>query len=147
MARRAVDWWIVGLALAGLALSLYALPLHFDGGGGSFCNVSEQFNCDVVNRSVYSTFLGIPVALLGAIAYLALAFAVLMRTRIERALAFTHRDFWQYALVFIGIMLLFQLYLTAMEVFFLKAYCILCLGSQAVLLALGALAARALRDA
>lgn len=40
--------------------------------GKSLCNISETFNCDSVSASPYSAFLGIPVALYGALTHLVL---------------------------------------------------------------------------
>src|ERR1700724_1809061 len=58
------------LAVAGVAVSSVSLYEHFATSKTSFCDFSESFNCDIVNRSTYSTVLGVPVALIGIIGYL-----------------------------------------------------------------------------
>jgi uncharacterized membrane protein len=74
--------------------------------------------------------LGIPVAVLGLLAYLAVFLITLKRRAVQQALAFTQKDFFQYLLIVTIVMFLFQLYLTAAEVFFIHAYCIVCILSQ-----------------
>jgi uncharacterized membrane protein len=125
---------ILILAVLGILLSLYALPLHYSSNGSRLCNISESFDCDKVNKSQWSEFLGIPVAGLGAVAYLVLFLLVLRRKAVQRSLAFTSRDTWTYILLLAIAMLLFQGYLTLAEVLWIHAYCIVCLASQAVTL-------------
>lgn len=120
---------MLGVALVGILLALYAIPLHYSS-GGSICDINDTLNCDVVNKSQWSTLFGIPVAVLGFLSYLAVFFAVLFRKRIQRMLEFTENDFAQYLLFLTAVMFLFQLYLTFAEVFFIGAYCIVCLVSQ-----------------
>ena len=58
-----------GLAAAGamgLGVSVYLGFQHAADAGASACSVSEVFNCDTVNRSEYSEFMGIPIAFIGA---------------------------------------------------------------------------------
>ena len=58
------------LAVAGVAVSSVSLYEHFATSKTSFCDFSQSFNCDIVNRSAYSTVLGVPVALIGIVGYL-----------------------------------------------------------------------------
>jgi uncharacterized membrane protein len=130
---------LLALSLVGLLLALYAVQLHYSDTPSRFCNVGENFNCDKVNKSPWSVFLGVPVALWGAAAYLVLFVVVLKRKGIQKLLAFTDRDFWGYLLLMASIMCAFQIYLTFAEIFFIHAYCIVCLGSQAIVLGVLAL--------
>src|SRR5271165_6450806 len=61
------------LAVGGIVVSSVSLQHHFASSKTSFCDIGETFNCDIVNRSEYSTILGIPVALIGMLGYAALA--------------------------------------------------------------------------
>ena len=45
-------------AVAGVIVSSLSLYHHYGASKTSFCNFGESFNCDIVNRSVYSTALG-----------------------------------------------------------------------------------------
>jgi protein-disulfide isomerase len=74
----------VGLAVAagfGLAVSLYLGFQHAVDAGTSICSVSEIFNCDTVNRSVYSEIAGVPIAFLGAGFYAAVVVVSLLSDR------------------------------------------------------------------
>ncbi len=61
------------LALCGIVVSSVSLQHHYATSKTSFCDIGETFNCDIVNRSEYSTIMGIPVALVGMLGYAALA--------------------------------------------------------------------------
>jgi uncharacterized membrane protein len=136
MARSRYDYAIIILALVGALLAAYAFSLHLAPSDSSFCNVTANINCDKVNKSVYANVLGVPVALLGLLAYVAIALLILKRRSLQSLLSFTDRDMAQYLLGLITAMLAFQLYLTGIEIFVLRAYCIVCLASQAVMIAI-----------
>ncbi len=123
---------ILGLTLVGIIFACYAITLHFAPSASRFCTYGPSLNCDVVNKSEWSTILGIPVAIFGLIAYLLVFIAVLKRKTIEKMLAFTPDDFWTYLYIIVMFMFAFQLYLTFLEAFVIHAYCIVCLGSQLV---------------
>jgi vitamin-K-epoxide reductase (warfarin-sensitive) len=108
-------------AIAGVAVSSVSLYEHFATSTSSFCNFSDSFNCDLVNRSQYSTVLGMPVALIGIVGYLVLTI-----------LATVYRNLPQTpALLLIAsvIGLGFALYLAYVEKFLLGVWCFLCLTS------------------
>lgn len=109
------------VAVAGVAVSSVSLYEHFATSSTSFCNFSESFNCDLVNRSSYSSVLGVPVALIGMVGYLLVAI-----------LATAYRNQPQTpALLLIAsvIGLGFALYLAYVEKFVLGVWCMLCLTS------------------
>jgi len=132
---------IASVAAVGVAVSSISLYHHFGTSKTSFCTFGESFNCDIVNRSTYSTVLGVPVALIGIVGYLLiLALATVYRGKAETP-----------AMLLIASLggLGFALYLTYIEKFVLAAWCVLCLSSLALILgeALlgGILAAKSLR--
>jgi uncharacterized membrane protein len=109
------------LAVAGIAVSSISLYEHFATSKTSFCDFSESFNCDVVNRSAYSTVLGVPVALIGIIGYLLImALATIYRNQAETPVLL---------LIASAAGLGFALYLTYIEKFVLGVWCVLCLAS------------------
>lgn len=113
------------LAMCGIAVSSVSLQHHFATSKTLFCDIGENFNCDIVNRSEYSTILGIPVALIGMLGYAALAgLATLYRERPETP-----------AMLLGGAVagLAFALYLTYVEARVLGVYCILCLSSLSLI--------------
>jgi len=124
-AARRVFLLIAILAVAGIAVSSVSLYHHYGSSKTSYCDFGESFNCDIVNRSTYSTVLGIPDALIGILGYATLlAFATVYRTRAETP-----------AILLIGSTagLGFALYLTYIEKFVLATWCILCLSSLGVI--------------
>jgi len=127
---------IIIIALIGLLFSVYSITLHYAPAGSSICNVNETFNCDKVNKSPWATLFGIPVSILGTIAYLTVFLLALKQKAVLRKTGLTDKDFWGYMLLLTAIMCSFQLYLTMIEIFKIYAYCIACLGSQACTLLL-----------
>jgi vitamin-K-epoxide reductase (warfarin-sensitive) len=120
------------LAVCGIVLSAESLQRHYATSKTTFCDIGETFNCDIVNRSEYSSILGIPVALIGMLGYGALA-----------GLATVYRDRRETPAMLCGgstAGLAFALYLTYIEARVLGVYCILCLSSLAVIAAATVLA-------
>ncbi|HTF45137.1 MAG TPA: vitamin K epoxide reductase family protein, partial [Terriglobales bacterium] len=72
------------LAVAGMAVSSLSLYHHYGTSTSSYCDFGASFNCDMVNRSIYSVVLGVPVALIGLLGYAALfMFSTLYRRRAQ----------------------------------------------------------------
>jgi vitamin-K-epoxide reductase (warfarin-sensitive) len=113
------------LAVCGVVVSSVSLQHHYAKSKTEYCDIGEAFNCDIVNRSEYSSILGIPVALIGMLGYAGLAgLATVYRQRQETP-----------ALLLGGALagLAFALYLTYIEARVLGVWCILCLSSLAVI--------------
>jgi len=120
------------IALAGMVVSAVSLQRHYAKSATTFCEVGEKFNCDIVNRSEYSSLMGIPVAGIGVVGYgVLLAFATIYRSRTE-----TPVRLLMAALGGLG----FALYLTYIEGFVLGTWCILCLSSLAMIAGITVLA-------
>lgn len=114
-----------------MAISAFSLQRHYAKSATSFCEVAESFNCDIVNRSEYSSIMGIPVAAIGVAGYaLLLALSTLYRSRAETPLRLLVASFAG---------LIFALYLTYIEGYVLDTWCILCLSSLAVIFAIASL--------
>jgi uncharacterized membrane protein len=118
------------LALTGMVLSAVSLKNHYSGTPTEYCDLGDNFNCDLVNRSVYSRVGPVPVALIGLLGYSALL--VLARIEGRKAAAVMLAA----AVAGLG----FSLYLTYIEAFLLGVWCILCLGSLAAIVLMAALA-------
>lgn len=116
------------LAVGGIVVSSISLQHHYGTSKTEYCEIGENFNCDIVNRSAYSSIAGIPVALIGMLGYAALAgLATVYRERQETP-----------ALLFLDALggLAFALYLTYIEGWVLGAWCVLCLSSLALIAAI-----------
>ena len=78
---------IAALAVAGIIVSGLSLQRHYAKSTTAFCEFGEKFNCDIVNRSEYSTVMGIPVAAIGVGGYGVLfALATVYRSRMQTPL-------------------------------------------------------------
>jgi vitamin-K-epoxide reductase (warfarin-sensitive) len=113
------------LAMCGVAVSSVSLEHHYATSKTTYCEIGEAFNCDIVNRSEYSTLFGIPVALIGMLGYAAIGgLATIYRERSDTPLILLSAA---------GAGLAFALYLTYIEGHVLGVWCILCLTSLAVI--------------
>lgn len=124
---------IAVLAVAGIIVSGVSLQRHFAKSATQFCDFNQKFSCDIVNRSEYSSIMGIPVAGIGVLGYAALfALSTFLRRRRDtpgRLLA----------AAFAG--LAFAVYLTCVEAYVLTTWCILCLISLFLIVMISVLAA------
>ena len=112
---------IAVFSLAGVIVSGISLQRHFAKSATEFCDFSQRFSCDVVNRSEYSSIMGIPVAGIGVAGY---AFLLLMAT-LWRGRSETPIRLLSAAIAGLA----FALYLTYIEGYVLTTWCILCLIS------------------
>jgi uncharacterized membrane protein len=116
-----------------MIVSSISLQRHYAKSASKFCDFSEKFSCDVVNRSEYSSLVGIPVAGIGVAGYGALlALATFYRSRVQTPIRL---------LLAALAGLAFALYLTYVEAYVLDTWCILCLSSLAMITLITLLAA------
>ncbi len=123
---------IAALALAGVLVSAVSLQRHYAKSATEFCDFSQRFSCDIVNRSEYSKIMGIPVAGIGVVGYAALfVFATFWKSRLE-----TPNRLLGAAIAGLA----FALYLTYVEAYKLETWCILCLISLVLISLISVLA-------
>lgn len=127
------------LAVLGLLDSIYLTWVKFS---GKYALCGPIGNCESVNTSQYSEVFGIPIALLGAGAYLVVIISLSLESR---------GSFWaEYSpLIVFGISLigvLYSIYLTYIEVAVLKAICPYCVISAIILVLLLVLSSIRLRQ-
>ena len=120
-------WRAIALvSLAGIIIAGISLYHHFASSKSSFCDIGQSFNCDLVNRSAYSTLFGVPVALIAVAGYLVLlSLATVYRQKPETPLVLALAS---------AMGLCFALYLTYIEAYVLGTWCILCLSSLGLIL-------------
>lgn len=108
-------------SLLGLAVSVFLL-YEYSLSGPMNCPVGR--GCDIVRASPYSSFLGIPLPILGMAFYLGMAVLAIIRSQnlSGRVLA---------KLQLLGALsgFIFGVYLTFLEAFVIKAYCFWCVLS------------------
>jgi vitamin-K-epoxide reductase (warfarin-sensitive) len=123
---------IAVLSLGGVVVSAVSLQRHYAKSATAYCDFSQKFSCDIVNRSAYSSIVGIPVAGIGVAGYAALfGLAFFWKSR-----ANTPNRLLGAALAGLA----FALYLTYIEAYELMTWCILCLISLAIISSISILA-------
>lgn len=124
---------IILFSLAGIAASAYALYLHYSE-GPVFCDINAWFNCDVVNKSIYASIKGVPVAVAGLAGY---GFLLLLSAMeiFEISVSRKSRLLLPAAAVSGFI---FSLYLTYIEAFVLATFCLICVLSLVFISAISA---------
>ena len=134
MAKRVArpDLTVAALAGAGLLVAGYLAWLKWSGGAALFCTAGT--GCDIVQASRYARVLGLPTALWGALLYAAIG---------ALALAGFDRARWRAAFTLAAAGVGGSAYLAYLSLFDLRAACVWCLASAAIMVALvGALVAR-----
>lgn len=119
-AMKIVRFLLLALCIFGAGLSAVSLQNHYATSATDYCDLSQTFNCDLVNRSTYSAVHGVPVALLGLLGYL-LLFALSWRSTRWMVR-------FRFAASVLG--LAFALYLAYVEAYVLAVWCLLCIGSM-----------------
>ena len=135
MSDRALRAGVALVALAGTAVAGYLTYVHYQP-DALICTSSG--GCETVQESSYAELVGIPVALLGLLAYLAVLALVLWDTEAARTAV---------AAIALG-GAAFAVYLVALQAFVIDAWCVWCLVNDLLLVPLLAILAvwRALRQ-
>ena len=132
--RRAIA--VLALALTGLAVSAYLLVDHYTAAAPLACPEGTVVNCQRVTTSPQSTFLGLPVALLGVAFFVAVV-------AVSRPAAWRGLAPWaaraRAGLVAAGVVSV--IYLVYAELFLVNAICLWCTVVHVVALALFAVVA------
>lgn len=108
------------VALAGIAVAGYLTWAHY---ANSAVVCVAGGGCETVQESEYAEIAGLPVALLGVIAYTLILAAVAWDTPSARVGAAT--------LALVG--LLFSIYLFALQLFVIDAICVWCLANDVLI--------------
>ena len=114
---------IAGLALLGLAISIYLTYVHYAGIEPVCSSIS---NCERVQTSEYADLAGIPVAVLGIVGYATILVSLRMRADVTALLAY--------------LAVAFSAYLTWAELFKIDAICQWCVASAIITLVIAVLA-------
>lgn len=122
---------VVVLVLAGLFVSFYLLQSHYrnfaDIDYRSFCAISKAINCDTVSQSPYAIFWDLPVSLWGVVGYLLLLFGVGMARNKEPEAILWHLIF------LLGVVYsCISVILAIVTIFFIHAWCIMCVLTYGV---------------
>jgi len=118
---------MIALSLAGIGVAgylsythLFELPV--------ICGASQ--GCDLVAQSVYAKMFGIPVAVFGLLAYIALLVLLVARRRVSENLE-AYVTLGVFGISLLGV--LFSAYLTYLEIFVILAVCMWCVASAIIM--------------
>lgn len=129
-----IDKIIIGLCGLGLLFMGYLSYLHFKTTDGSLCNFGAGLSCEIVNKSIYSEVLGVPLSFLG-LAYFVTVAALAYKKFIPHAYRAV-QGFTMFSLVF-------GINLSLIEVRDLGTICPFCEASKVLMLVILALAWKA----
>jgi len=128
------------LSILGIFISGYLTYVHYSTLNAP-CDFSETFQCSLVSRSKYAEFFGAPVAILGLLGYtiLGLISFLLYKTKLKSNWLKENKILKKIGsarmLFFFSVIgLAISGYLTYAEFFLIKALCLFCLVSQAIIL-------------
>jgi uncharacterized membrane protein len=139
--RKRLVYVSIFAALA-MGFCVYLIYLHFEPSQESFCNIAKGFNCDIVNKSMWSYLqfgpLKVPVSVLGFFTYLVLflcAFGLLKDWKFHKLISFLKPKMIVFLMVLLSAVGIgFSLYLTYIEAFVLFNFCIFCVGQQILII-------------
>lgn len=114
---------IIAIALVGIGIMTYLTYLHYSQ-AKSFCDLSETVSCDVVTTSLYSEIFGVPISIGGLLFFL---FVLYLMLKGDPKTVYTSLFFATF------FFLIPSLYFSMTEVLFIKAFCILCETSKALM--------------
>lgn len=120
MSDRALRLTVAGVALAGIGVAGYLTWAHY---GDATVVCVRGGGCETVQRSSYSEIAGIPVALLGLLAYTTVLALVAWDSPIARLSAAT--------IALVGVV--FAVYLLAVQLFVIDAICVWCVANDVLI--------------
>jgi uncharacterized membrane protein len=129
----------VALSVAGLGVSLYLTWVYM---ADAVIQCGSSGGCATVQHSAYAWVAGVPVPMLGAVAYALIIALVILALQLEQ-----RRDLFLLALVggsLVGV--LFSAYLTYVEFFVIYAICRWCVVSAVIMVLVFALVLYAWRQ-
>ncbi|MCB9457109.1 MAG: vitamin K epoxide reductase family protein [Anaerolineaceae bacterium] len=116
------------LAAIGLFVSSYLSYVELTD-TSAICVENGAFNCDLVQKSIYSEILGIKIAYLGVVTYLALGALLVAEARV--ALLREYGPVLIFGITLFGF--LYSVWLVYVQAFRLEAFCPWCLAQEAAM--------------
>lgn len=108
---------LIGLSILGITLAIYLFYNFLVKPEIESCYVNSIVNCDAVTKGPLATLLGIPVSLIGLTGYIIILFSSFIKNA-------------KLVLAMSTFGMLFCLFITIQEVFFLKVICPVCILCQ-----------------
>lgn len=108
---------VLFLAVIGIFLASYLFYNYLIKPPLQLCYINSNVNCDAVTKGEISTLFGVPVSLVGLIGYIVILISSIIKNK-------------KMVFYMAGFGMVFCLYITFQEVFFLKVICPVCLACQ-----------------
>jgi len=135
---------IAVLSFLAMGITVYLTYMHYVPDASDVCNINEQWNCDIVNKSQWSYidlgFVEVPVAIMGFFTYLTFfVFSILIIKHVKWRKI--HKKLSEKLLLtllrYLSVIgTVFSLYLTYIEAFKLYTFCFFCVTQQFLILAI-----------
>jgi uncharacterized membrane protein len=129
-------WTVIMITVIGLIVSIYLSVSHYrvytDIGYISFCAISRAINCDTVSQSSYSIFLNLPVPVWGVIGYGFLLLCLLL----AGSKSAEKKRIWSIVFWISLVFACYSVILALVSTYLISSYCIMCIVSYGVNLAL-----------
>jgi len=129
-------WTVIMITVIGLIVSIYLSVSHYrvytDIGYKSFCAISRAINCDTVSQSSYSIFLNLPVPVWGVIGYGFLSLCLLL----AGSKSAEKKRIWSIVFWISLVFACYSVILALISTYLIASYCIMCIVSYGVNLAL-----------
>ena len=129
-------WTVIMITVIGLIVSIYLSVSHYrvytDIGYQSFCAISRAINCDTVSQSSYSIFLNLPVPVWGVIGYGFLLLCLLL----AGSKSAEKKRIWSIVFWISLVFACYSVILALVSTYLISSYCIMCIVSYGVNLAL-----------
>jgi len=108
------------LSFIGILLASYLFFSFLNPATSKLCHISTTINCEAITQGDISTFLGIPVSIIGGLGYIFILLSSIYR--------------WKRVLLGMTLFgMIFCLRLTILEIFFIKVICPVCLMCQTIM--------------
>lgn len=117
------NWPLTGLAVAGLLLTAYLTLTSWLGQPPAYCDAGSS--CDIVQRSRWGAFLGLPTAFWGFLTYASLLY-IGIRVRNPGS---QWKSAWTVSLIGLS----YSVYLIAISIFVIEAACVYCIASFTIM--------------
>lgn len=128
------DWVLSALGLLGFGFMAYLFRLHGTESSTSVCDISSEISCTIVNKSIFSEILNIPVAALGLIFFATVLYLILLKPV---------KHIYRIILLAVAFSLTFGVYLTGIEKYVLGSFCLFCEASKLIMIGIAFVSGRA----
>jgi len=112
---------LISLSIFGILLAIYLFINYLTKPLLESCYINSVVNCDAVTKGSLSTLFGVPVSLIGLTGYVVILLSSIFKKK-------------KFVLGMSSFGMVFCLYITFQEIFFLRVLCPVCLTCQLVML-------------